>query len=91
MGSNRIKTVCFATDILDILGTDVCLYRELRHAFRLIFFSVQASEGVTLQVASRDLFTSELIVLLWTSLIFYELMYAYRELHHAFTLCFIKV
>ena len=37
MGSARIKSVCFAKDILDILGTDVCLYRELHHAFRLCF------------------------------------------------------
>ena len=45
MGSARIKSVCFAKDILDILGTDVCLYRELHHAFRLCFDTAQASEG----------------------------------------------
>ena len=48
MGSARIKSVCFAKNILDILGTDVCLYRELHHAFSLCFVTVYASEGVTL-------------------------------------------
>ena len=40
MGSARIKSVCFAKDILDILGTDVCLYRAFQHAFRLCFVTV---------------------------------------------------
>ena len=40
MGSARIKSVCFAKDILDILGTDVCLYRELHHALTPCFIRV---------------------------------------------------
>ena len=48
MGSVPIKSICFAKDILNTLGTDVCLYRDIHHAFRLCFITLQASEGVTL-------------------------------------------